>query len=322
VKQPDPVRSYEKFNYLLRPSKQVERKLFIEILHALKSDDYPIQDYTYLGFGSIFYADFILFHKYLYIDKMVCVERDPIERRMKFNKPFGFIKLFMRSASELIPRIRRNTRYIVWLDYDRPLDSELLQDIDGFIQVLAPGSILLATVEAEPRLTTEGFDDLSAKDRSRELLKLYSREFSSLVRHEIRAPNLTRNELPKLVSRILIGQVSRSLLSRKGLDFIQLFNFCYADGAQMLTLGGIIDRPAAARRRPLQRLFRHAHVRTSEEPEVISVPPLTVREKHWIDTNSLRPIAARARRLDLDEKLMKNYEKYYRHYPTYFESMI
>jgi len=31
----EPVKSYEKFNYALRPSKQVERKLFIEALHYL-----------------------------------------------------------------------------------------------------------------------------------------------------------------------------------------------------------------------------------------------------------------------------------------------
>ena len=69
------VRSYEKFNYLLRPSKQVERKLFIEALHRLRAAGYPIYEYTYLGLGSVFYADFILFHKYLYIDKMICAEQ-------------------------------------------------------------------------------------------------------------------------------------------------------------------------------------------------------------------------------------------------------
>ena len=76
------ARSYEKFNYLLRPSKQVERKLFIETLHRLRDADYPICSYTYVGLGSIFYADFILFHKYLYIDRMICAERDEVERRM------------------------------------------------------------------------------------------------------------------------------------------------------------------------------------------------------------------------------------------------
>ncbi len=92
------IRSYEKFNYLLRPSKQVERKLFIEALHHLRTAGYPVYDYTYLGLGSVFYADFVLFHKYLYIDRMVCAEKDEIAPRMKFNKPFGFVKLVPKSC--------------------------------------------------------------------------------------------------------------------------------------------------------------------------------------------------------------------------------
>ena len=61
--------SFEKFNYLLRPSKQVERKLLIETMHHLAASGYPIYKYTYVGLGSIYYADFMLFHKYLYINK-------------------------------------------------------------------------------------------------------------------------------------------------------------------------------------------------------------------------------------------------------------
>ena len=81
-----PVESFSRFNYLLRPSKQVERKLFIEALHRLALGSFRIHEYTYLGFGSPYYADFILFHKYLHIDSMVCVERENIPRRMQFNQ--------------------------------------------------------------------------------------------------------------------------------------------------------------------------------------------------------------------------------------------
>ena len=43
--------SYDKINYLLRPSKQVERKLFIEGLQRLSKADYYISEYTYAGLG-------------------------------------------------------------------------------------------------------------------------------------------------------------------------------------------------------------------------------------------------------------------------------
>jgi hypothetical protein len=85
--------SFEKINYLLRPSKQVERKLIIEALPRLSKADYFLNEYTYLGLGSVYYADFILFHKYLFIDDMICAEEDAIPKRMDFNKPYEFIRL-------------------------------------------------------------------------------------------------------------------------------------------------------------------------------------------------------------------------------------
>jgi hypothetical protein len=80
--------SFKQFDYSLRPSKQVERKAMVEVLLSLSKAGYNIPDYGYIGFGSVYYVDFIMFHKYLFINKMVCVEWGDIERRMRFNKPF------------------------------------------------------------------------------------------------------------------------------------------------------------------------------------------------------------------------------------------
>ena len=43
------VRSFEKFNYLLRPSKQIERKMIIEALQRLAglNAGYDLADYRY-----------------------------------------------------------------------------------------------------------------------------------------------------------------------------------------------------------------------------------------------------------------------------------
>ena len=49
-----------------------------------------------MGFGSAYYVDFVMFHKYLFIENMVCVEWSEIPKRMRFNKPFNFIKLRMQ----------------------------------------------------------------------------------------------------------------------------------------------------------------------------------------------------------------------------------
>jgi hypothetical protein len=120
-----PTYSFKQFNYSLRPSKQVERKIMIEVLLRLSKAGYTISDYSYLGFGSPYYVDFVMFHKYLFIRNMLCVEWGEVPRRMKFNKPFKFIKLKLGALKAHIPSINPKTPYLVWLDYDRSLDQEM-----------------------------------------------------------------------------------------------------------------------------------------------------------------------------------------------------
>src|ERR1017187_1505316 len=117
-----PTNSFKQFDYSLRPSKQVERKLMIEVLLKLSTAGYDISEYGYWGFGSPYYVDYVMFHKYLFIEKMVCVEWGAIERRMRFNKPFKFIKLKLGPWNKHIRSIRLTEKLLVWLDYDRSLD--------------------------------------------------------------------------------------------------------------------------------------------------------------------------------------------------------
>ena len=84
-------RSYEKVNYLFRLKKQIERKLIIETLQSI-DPTIGIKRYHYVGLGSIYFADFILFHKYLNIKKMTSIDdKSEDEERFRFNRPFGFI---------------------------------------------------------------------------------------------------------------------------------------------------------------------------------------------------------------------------------------
>ena len=77
---------------------------------------------------------------------MICVEREAIPERMKFNKPYRFIQLEMKFVRDIIPTLKKERPYFVWLDYDSGLTPEILEDIDGFIQSLANGSVLLISV--------------------------------------------------------------------------------------------------------------------------------------------------------------------------------
>jgi len=125
-----PTESYLKVQYDLRPAKQVERRMLIDAFHMLAMANFPIRDYQYTGFGSVYFVDFILFHKLLGIKRMVSVEHsEKVENRVKFNRPYAFVDIVIGSASELIPRLSPDLKHILWLDYDDVLSASHLADI-------------------------------------------------------------------------------------------------------------------------------------------------------------------------------------------------
>ena len=321
-----PTDSFKQFNYGLRPSKQIERKIMIDVLLRLSNLDYNLRDYTYLGFGSPFYADFVMFHKYLYMGKMICVEWADVAKRMKFNRPFKFIRLKLGSLSSHIPSIRSAEKYLVWLDYDRSLDNEILQDIDGCLTRLSRRSLFVITVDARPKLPKDLFDfdldDLSVQARERLIVKTYKDWFSVYLGYRITRDAISRLEVSSMFYQILIERIRQTLSKRTGgLRFIQIFNYLYRDGAPMLTVGGIIGNEEDVGM--VERdISGHDFVRTDKEPLVISVPPLTVREKQWLDSRLDKNLSVDHVQFELEEEFLENYRLFYKEYPTFLEALL
>jgi hypothetical protein len=319
-----PSRSFDKVNYLLRPSKQVERKLFIEALHCLGQAGYKISKYTYVGLGSVFYADFILFHKYLYIDNMICAEEADIPKRMRFNRPFGFIRLRMHPVIDLLPSLSRKKPYLVWLDYDKGLDLDILHDVNGFAGKIHHGSVLIITVDAEPELQDrEENERLSRRERCRRLCQLYNAQFSKYLSRPLRPRDISKADLPRIFAQILRSQLTESV-TKRGLHFFQIFNFKYADNAQMLSIGGVIANDIDREKIMESGIDDLEYTEQGEEPRLISVPPLTLREKQWIDNKIKKKSSFSYTNfgLEIERTLLENYIKYYRHYPNFHESLL
>ena len=106
--------SCEKINYLIRPAKQVERKLIIETLLSLKMV-YNIGKYQYVGMGSLFYVDYHMFHKFLGISDMISMEmeEDKIDR-FDFNKPYDFIELLSGISTNLLQTLDWKKELFLW----------------------------------------------------------------------------------------------------------------------------------------------------------------------------------------------------------------
>lgn len=318
-----PTDSFKQFDYSLRPSKQVERKIMIEVLLSLSKAGFNIDEYTYLGLGSPYYVDFVMFHKYLSIQDMVCVEWADIEKRMKFNKPFGFIKLRMQALAEHIPSIQRRKKYLVWLDYDRSLDLEMLQDIDGCLNRMVRKSIFVITVDARPRLPQDPieFEKMTEEEREMETLRTYQEWFGHYVEEGITRDTVSRSHVVPLFYEVVVERIQQTLTTRgSGLHFIQIFNYMYSDGAPMFTIGGMIGTEEDQKGLQKAGILTRRYVRTNSESLKISLPLLTVREKHWLDRNLYK--SADKLHFELEEELLENYYKFYKEYPTYMETLL
>ncbi|MFA7254673.1 MAG: O-methyltransferase [Candidatus Omnitrophota bacterium] len=318
--------SFEKFNYWYRPAKQIERRLIIDALLRLSEcGDYPISAYTYFGFGSIYYVDFVMFHKYLSIKKMICCESENIPKRMKFNKPYRFISLKMNKASDVIPYLAFSSKYFVWLDYEKTLDKEVLEDVSQLCRSLRPGSILLITMDADEDRSPEEIEDelLSQSERRKQKLEYYQANFQRFTKTPIINQSLDEPRLPKFFSEVVYSRIEEVLAGRGGVNFFPLFNFLYADNAQMLTLGGIIDGDEGAARLQTSGIYGHDFIRRRYQSLKITAPPLTLRERYWLDKKIGHQLRNNRLPFELRRRgSLKSYAKFYKHYPIFSEILV
>ena len=201
----------------------------------------------------------------------------------------------------------------------------MLQDIDGCLTRLARQSIFIVTVDARPRLPKDEFDveDMKAEDRDVLIVKTYQKWFGPYIDQRITRNTISGFQISRLFYEVLVERVRQTLSRRgSGLRFIQIFNYFYRDGAPMLTLGGIIgsEEDEAALRGT--GILGHRFVRTGANSLEISVPPLTIREKQWLDSRLDKKLTAEGLTFELEEELLENYRTFYKEYPTFLEALL
>src|SRR5262249_1782730 len=137
--------------------------------------------------------------------------------------------------------VSENHLYLVWLDYDRPLDDEALRDIQGFLGRLAPGSVFIVSVESRARPVDDNLDlETMTQNQINELMiERYNEWFSHYIGRIVTFDDITDQAIPNLFVDTCREHFRETLVPR-GLDFLQLFNYWYKDGAPMWTIGGMI----------------------------------------------------------------------------------
>ena len=92
----------------------------------------------------------------------------------------------------------------------------------------------------------------------------------------------------------------------------------------MLTIGGLLEESVAYRRLERESFFEERFINRDREPVRILIPPLTMREKQWLDQRVHGPKELSVRDLDfeLDADFLQNYITYYKQYPTFMEAIM
>ena len=85
----------DKIDYSLRVQKNVERKIFIDIIRSLNFFR-PVEEYRYIGFGSCYYKDFLLLHEKYNITTGISIERDNTVYGKYEDKKSCYLKIFSK----------------------------------------------------------------------------------------------------------------------------------------------------------------------------------------------------------------------------------
>ena len=280
--------SYRVIDYSLRPAKFAERKMLSEALGRLKVFG-SLRTYRYVGFGSVWFADCVLFHRSLGIEELISIERErEHEGRFRFNNPYRGIELRMDDSAAVLPSLDWGHRTIVWLDYDDPLSPAILDDVRTVATRACPGTALIVSVQTEKILDKRdaGNDPVHVKVPE-QFHRLFGddRTPQNLSSADLRGWRLSKTSRRAVGEEIANGlkQANAARTLGQRMEFRQVVAFEYADGAKMTTLGGVfVDEGQGA-------VFEGADFgdlsfyRGGDDALRIEVPMLTPREMRHLD---------------------------------------
>lgn len=306
----------------LRPAKQVERRMLLDAFQRLAQAGFQIRDYRYTGFGSLYFVDFVIFHKLLGIDHLTSVEHDPaLEKRVKFNCPFSSIDIVMGEATDVIPTLSGDEQHILWLDYDEPLTSTIMKDVYLAGSQLSSGSILIITVDVEPPVRESDLPkDLDLPHACMDYFKSEVGNYLGLVD----ISDFAKGNLHKISKLAIMNALREGMAGRTAVDYYPLFYFLYAGSHRMMTIGGVIGSRVDKRNINSMNLDGAIYLRMNEQegPYEIKVPVFTRKERHLLDSAMPCLTGWQPAEFTIPAEHIETYREIYRFLPSYVEILL
>jgi len=303
-------------DYSVRQNKTIERSIVFDGLRRIYDAIGTKQAPTYVGFGSVWFTDFHLAHRQLGITKMISMEQDEITaKRAEFNKPYRTIEVIHGDSIDVVPELLerddlRTTPWVAWLDFDKALDADRIQQLDDLVRYLPENSTLITTFSAtraqycKPAQRVEALTNLFGFATSQRLQ-------ADDVREE--------DDLARVLAQTLEGRlVSLSLESGRP-SAVPAFRLRYKDGTPMVTVGTFLPGASSAQ-------AAHDLVAAEAWPGIVdapvTTPPLTTREVGAI--RAMLPARGAITRsdiqaigFDLEDDQLSAFTAHYNRYPTF-----
>lgn len=307
--------SFDVVNYSLRPSKSIQRQIVFEAVRMLQAK-LDLERMAYVGFGSIWFSDFLLAHKNLGVENLHSIEADDIGFvRAKYNAPFATVAVHHGISNEILRELvaddeLRARPWMVWFDYDYAFDESVRDDVRMLIESAPINSVILITFSGSEMKYG------AAPDRPKRLQDL----FGSLVPEDLAKRACKDERMQETLADFGLDfmRTVAAETSRPG-GFVPAFRLLYKDQSPMVTVGGVLPAKGAA-------ATAGDVVRGEQWPakpsRPIVAPHLTIREASALQAllpcaESLSRADVQALGFDLADAQIESFQDYYRHYPAF-----
>lgn len=309
--------SFDAINYSTRPSKTIQRHIVFEGVRRMLPH-LDLDNLAYVGFGSIWFTDFVAAHKMLGVNDMISIEADAIGySRAKFNLPYATVRVLHGASSKILPTLRddeilRGRPWMVWLDYDGPFEESVMDDLRWVVENAPQNSILV--VSANGHEMTYG----AAPDRVERLRDI----FGSVVPDDLPKNACKEDRMQQTLADLALNflRAIAADLARPG-GFVPSFRVVYRDGAPMVTVGGVLPAKGAAG--IARDMVAQPEWRGLPDAPILA-PHLTLRETASLQSllpgaKKLTRDSVRALGFDLDDEQITAFERYYKLYPSFVQ---
>lgn len=301
-------------NFSTRQNKSIERSIVFDGLAAIMGSG-AYRDAVYVGFGSVWFADFHLAHRRLGIDRMVSIEAGATKAsRARFNKPFRTIEIIEGRSTAVLPTLvtrpdLATTPWIAWLDYDDCFLEDQISDASLMVARAPAGSVYLATVNCH----AASYDEVKPR-RLTTLKEIFGDELcADLTLDAVSTQAGFSESLARIIQNLLAARAVQS-----GRRYVPAFGIRYTDGADMLTVGGVIydlDGPDCTDviSDPSWPAIQKLPIRTNALTikEVIALRSLLPAD------DSISASQVRGLGFDLSEADLDAFSRHYTRYPVY-----